>query len=255
MNTLYTPGTIRRATRAARAAVIQQREAAAHSRSQGGRLHLPPNMGQPFAVGGCSKSCGTQPAQAYVDNRGINDCYHEYAKLNNCAMTAVGGGIREHAGGSRFSFPVEPTQSNYFFPVAMSLEALDSADRTLDVAALLTAVTVKNIPQETYHDPNPTAASVDGVSFASYSGKTGAGSKPGIPGWEIAWGPFSRRSFAEFLELTGWDYGASLSDLRVQIYGYASDTLPDSWKCGQHPGMPDKSNDHNGGRGNSASIG
>lgn len=251
---LYPPGTIRAAQRRARAAVLEKRNRNAHPNGRGGKLHKLAGTDQHFAVGGCSDSCNTSETQ--VLNRDINECYHEYARLNDCAMTIVSGGVREHTGGTRFEFSVEPDQSNYFFPVAMSLEAVDSGDRTLDVSALLTAVTIKNVPQETFHQPNPTTTTVVGVSFSSYSGKTGAGSKPGIPGWEIAWGPFSREAFAETLSLIGFDFGPTTSDLRVQIYGYASDSLPTKWKCGRHPGMPDKSaGDIGNGNGRSASIG
>ena len=46
----------------------------------------------------------------------------------------------------------------------------------------LTAVMVKNHPQENYHEPNPSASTVMGVEPAAYDGK----SSGDVPGFEVA---------------------------------------------------------------------
>ncbi|MCH9682963.1 MAG: hypothetical protein K0V04_16120 [Deltaproteobacteria bacterium] len=189
-----------------------------------------------FAVGGgCNAGCKTKGP--VVDRRRhFNDCYHQLAEEFGCPLKVVSGGVRGEAALTSFRFPVVPVQANYFLPIALRLVARSNANALAAVPALLTAVTIKNIPQETFHDPSPTAATVQGVEFAAYFNKSGAGGEHGVPGWEVAWGPFSRDSDAEQLILTGFNFdGAVAGDFRAEIWGYELDSLPMGWRCGQHP--------------------
>lgn len=217
-----------------------------------------------FAVGGCAGGCqptaaatgtataaGTssmachpaptcEPQVPICRPTSINDCYHELASKHGCPLKVASGGELRINGQSRIEFQVEPTQSNYFLPVAVRLSGRASDDPDQLRVWLLTAVMVKNHPQENYHEPNPDALTVVGVESVAYDGKT-AGD---VPGFEIAWGPFSRAAQADNLVLIGWNpYPAGFPlNARAELWGYEIESLPRGWKCGHHPGrtpMPD----------------
>lgn len=239
MTTIYSPSIIQRARAAAARAVRGRQSAAA--------MALPSTKAsEGFAVGGCDQGCSPRPGSSPESRpapctgvafaRTHNECYHELARKHGCPMQVASGGLRGVAAGSPFTFQVQPTQSNFFLPVAVRLVAVNGTNFFTRIPTLLTAVTVKNIPQETYHEPSPTTATVQGVDFTSYDGKSGAGAEYGVPGWEIAWSPFSRISLADQLSLTGINLDvAELADVRAEVWGYEIDSLPSGWQCGRHP--------------------
>lgn len=209
-----------------------------------------------FAVGGCAGGCqptgtatatGTaiphmacqptpscEPSVPICRPTSINDCYHALASKHGCPLKVASGGELRVNGQSRIEFRVEPTQSNYFLPVAVRLSGRASDDPDLLRVWLLTAVMVKNHPQENFHEPNPDALTVVGVESVAYDGKT-AGD---VPGFEIAWGPFSRAAQADNLVLIGWNpyIAGNFLNARAELWGYEIEELPRGWKCGHHPG-------------------
>ena len=200
-----------------------------------------PEQIEQFAVGGCQGSCKPPtpctpvPAQPPVCRPpSINDCYHEIATKYGCPMKVTSGGVLSVDGSSRIAFQVEPTQSNFFLPIAVRLSARSRDDPDQSLIWRLTAVMVKNHPQENYHEPNPSPTTLVGVDSVAYDGKT-AGE---VPGWEVAWGPFSRAANADHLQLVGWNpypIGTFMNP-RAEIWGYEVSTLPTGWQCGHHPG-------------------
>ncbi len=199
-----------------------------------------------FSVGGCDNGCGQPdpcrptpapcgPTPLPCPPSSINRCYHEVAEKHRCALEVASGGQVGVLGESRIAFSVEPAQSNYFLPIAVRLSARSRDDPGLLMVWRLTAVMVKSHPQESYHEPTPTALTVVGVESAAYDG-VGSGK---VPGFEVAWGPFSRVALANHLELVGWNpFGPDTGmDPRAEIWGFPIDGLPTGWKCGQHPGL------------------
>ena len=166
----------------------------------------------------------------------LNDCYHEIAQRYGCPLKVVSGGQVGVGPLERIAFRVEPSQSNYFLPIAVRLSARSRDDPNELLVWRLTAVMVKNHPQENYHDPNPGADTVTGVESVAYDGVT-AGE---VPAFEVGWGPFSREALADHLELVGLNpYPADVvMNPRAELWGYPIDTLPTGWRCGEHPGRP-----------------
>lgn len=216
---------------AADAAVLANRANRARAAVGRSGVRVPsPEEIERFAVGGCNGACSPPVAPA-----SCNDCYHEVAQRYRCPITVVSGGLPAVVGQEQFSFGVEPSLSNYFLPLRVRLSARTREDLTQTMLWRLTAVLVKKFPQESYHEPNPDADTVVGVESVAYDGVTSGK----MPGFEVAWGPFARSALADNLELFGWsphDVGTTISP-RAEIWGYCIDTLPDGWKCGQHPGM------------------
>ena len=191
-----------------------------------------------FSVGGgCGGNCqptNCGPPMACRPSS-LNDCYHVVAQKYGCPLKVASGGEVDVAALGRVSFRVEPSQSNYFLPIAVRLSARLRDDPTQLRVWRLTAVMVKNHPQENYHEPNPSATTVVGVESVAYDGRT-AGE---VPAYEVGWGPFSRSALAEHLELVGINLSpADIINPRAEIWGYPIDTLPIGWKCGEHPGRP-----------------
>lgn len=190
-----------------------------------------------FAVGGCGGHCRPapcSPSPAICRPSSINDCYHHVANRYGCPMKATSGGQINVDGQSRIAFRVEPTQSNFFLPVFVRLSARSRDDPDQLLVWRLTAVMVKSHPQENYHEVNPSGSTLVGVESVAYDGKT-AGD---VPGWEVAWGPFSRAANADPLQLVGWNpYPAgTFMNPRAEIWGYEISCLPTGWECGKHPG-------------------
>src|SRR5690606_27055990 len=161
-----------------------------------------------FAVGGCGGTCSAdtstmacqpmvhcQPQVPICRPTSINDCYHHLATKHGCPLKVTSGGQIRVDGQQRIEFQVEPTQSNYFLPVAVRLSGRGTDDPDQTRVWLLTAVMVKSHPQENYHEPNPSATTVVGVESVAYDGKT-AGD---VPAFEVAWGPFARSANADNL--------------------------------------------------------
>jgi hypothetical protein len=212
-----------------------------------------------FAVGGCGSNCSTDtstmacqpiahcaPQVPVCRPTSINDCYHLVASKYGCPLKVTSGGHLRVNGQERIEFRVEPTQSNYFLPIAVRLSGRSSTDPDQVRVWLLTAVMVKNHPQENYHQPNPDGSTVVGVESVAYDGKT-AGE---VPGFEVAWGPFSRAAQADNLVLVGWNpYPVgTILNARAELWGYEIEALPQGWKCGHHPGrLPQPSPDPSSG--------
>lgn len=212
-----------------------------------GEVQLPtPEQIEQFSVGGCDKGCmppthcaPPPPPTAcrppsMCRPRPMNDCYHEIASKYGCPMKATSGGQINVDGQSRISFIVQPTQSNFFLPISARLSARSRDDPDQMLVWQLTAVMIKNHPQENYHEPNPGPTTLVGVESVAYDGNTTGE----VPGREVAWGPFSRANDTERLELVGWNpypVGAFMNP-RVEIWGYEISQLPAGWECGKHPG-------------------
>ena len=234
------------ARRAAKDAVASHRAA----KSGDGPPTRPPTPEEieRFAVGGGGRGdCGCAPTPPSCTPTAtcmplpsrpssLNDCYHEIAQRYGCPLKVVSGGQIGVEPMGRISFSVEPSQSNYFLPVAVRLSARSREDPNELLVWRLTAVMVKNVPQENYHDPNPGAETVTGVESVAYDGRT-AGD---VPAFEVGWGPFSRKALADHLELVGLNpYPQdAVMNPRAEIWGYPIETLPAGWKCGEHPGRP-----------------
>ncbi|MCH9681296.1 MAG: hypothetical protein K0V04_07680 [Deltaproteobacteria bacterium] len=231
------------ATRAADNAVLVHR--ARKAREAESVLDRPtPEQIERFSVGGCGTGCERTCANPLAVHRpaSINDCYHEVADKYGCPLKATAGGRLSVDGLGRIEFIVQPTQSNYFLPVfaRLSARARDDPDQLL--VWRLTAVMVNHHPQENYHVPNPTAATLQGVESTAYDGKT-AGD---VPGWEVAWGPFSREAQAHHLTLVGFNPypPGTFMNARATLWGYEIPGLPVGWVCGFHPGCRPKAPDN-----------
>ncbi|MEX1365182.1 MAG: hypothetical protein AB1Z98_18790 [Nannocystaceae bacterium] len=190
-----------------------------------------------FAVGGCGGNCppmACSPQPMPCRPSSLNDCYHEVAQKYGCPLKVASGGVIGVDGQARIAFRVEPVQSNYFLPIAVRLTGRSRDDPDQLLIWRLTAVMVKNQPQENYHEPNPSVDTVVGVESVAYDGRT-AGE---VPAYEVGWGPFSRSAMADHLELVGWNgYPAGVfMTARAEIWGYPINTLPEGWSCGTHPG-------------------
>ncbi|MCX4239176.1 hypothetical protein [Paraliomyxa miuraensis] len=230
------------ADRAVLASRAQRAERAKAAASEPPTIRPPsPEEIERFAVGGCGTGCQPSPNTATCQPQvpicrptSINDCYHEVASKHGCPLKVTSGGVQRVDGQNRIEFRVEPTQSNYFLPIAVRLSGRGSTDPDQIRVWLLTAVMVKNHPQENYHQPNPDASTVVGVESVAYDGKT-AGD---VPAFEVAWGPFSRAAQADNLVLVGWNpYAAGMFlNARAELWGYEIEALPQGWKCGHHPG-------------------
>lgn len=228
------------ARRAARDAVASHRAA----KSGGSPPIRPPTPEEieRFAVGGGGGDCGCAPTPPTTCTptpcrpSSLNDCYHDIAQRYGCPLKVVSGGQVGVGPLERIAFRVEPSQSNYFLPIAVRLSARSRDDPNELLVWRLTAVMVKNHPQENYHDPNPGAGTVTGVESVAYDGVT-AGE---VPAFEVGWGPFSREALADHLELVGFNpYPADVvMNPRAELWGYPIDTLPAGWRCGEHPGRP-----------------
>src|SRR5690606_6200218 len=99
----------------------------------------------------CSADTSTMACQPQVPicrPTSINDCYHEVASKYGCPLKVTSGGVQRVDGQNRIEFRVEPTQSNYFLPIAVRLSGRASDDPDQVRVWLLTAVMVKNHPQE-----------------------------------------------------------------------------------------------------------
>lgn len=198
-----------------------------------------PEQIERFAVGGCGGLCEPQACRPQVSlcrPGSVNDCYHEIATKYGCPLKVASGGQANVDGQSLISFTVEPIQSNVFLPIALRLTARSRDDPDQVLVWRLTAVSIKNKPQEVYHNLNPTATTMGGVESAAYHTKT-AGE---VPAFEVAWGPFARSAMADHLVLTGWNpYPAgTFMNPRAELWGYPLDALPTGWTCGCHPGRP-----------------
>ncbi len=218
------------ARKAADGAVLAHR-----ARKAGTALHRPtPDEIEAFAVGGCDTGCHPPTAAPICRPTSINDCYHEVARKYGCPMKATSGGQLSVDGQGRIEFTVEPTQSTYFLPIHVRLSARARDDPDQLLMWRLTAVTVNHHPQENYHETNPTALTLEGVESVAYDGKT-AGD---VPGWEVAWGPFSRQAQANDLTLIGFSPypPGTFMNPRAEIWGYEIKYLPHKWECGRHPG-------------------
>ncbi|MCH9680255.1 MAG: hypothetical protein K0V04_02385 [Deltaproteobacteria bacterium] len=235
------------AHRAADSAVLAHRARKAQSAESVIERPTPEQIEQ-FAVGGCGGQCNSRPFPDNVPCRptSVNDCYHEVAQKYGCPMKVTSGGQLGVDGTERIAFTVEPQQSTYFLPIFVRLtgRARDDPDQLL--VWRLTAVSVNGHPQENYNQPTPTLATLVGVESVAYDGKT-AGDQPG---WEVAWGPFSRSSMASELTLIGFNpYPAGTFMIaRAELWGYEIRALPAGWECGHHPGCRPKPNG-NGGNG------
>ena len=197
-----------------------------------------------FAVGGCGGGCGggcsdsvpMLPQICRPDT--INDCYHKVASDYGCPLKVTSGGVYAQPGGGVVRFQVEPIQSNFFLPVAARYVVYDATNPDTLRFLLVTAVSIKNIPQENYHVPNPTALTVAGMDTRSFSSKISGEQTLAV---QVAWGPFARVALAEHLEVTGWSqYAVGVSiNVRLEIWGYELPNLPGGWNCGYHPAKPD----------------
>lgn len=190
-----------------------------------------------FAVGGCGGNCAPtscMPPPTPCRPTSLNDCYHEIAEKYSCPLKVASGGVASVDGQGRIAFRVEPVQSNYFLPIAVRLTGRSVADPDRLMVWRLTAVMVQNQPQENYHDPNPTAATMMGVESVAYDGRS-AGE---VPAFEVGWGPFSRSAMSDHLELVGFNPydAAEAMTARAEIWGYPINALPEGWTCGKHPG-------------------
>lgn len=189
-----------------------------------------------FAVGGRGEDCGCKdPQMAQVCRPdSINDCYHEVAGKYGCPLKVTSGGVLNTAGQAIVSIPVEPVQSNFFLPIAMRLVVRDFTNPDTRRFFRLTAVTIKNIPQENYHFPVPTAATVGGVDSSAYFDKISGETTLAV---QVAWGPFARQALAENLLLTGFSQYAInvVINAYCEIWGYEIPNLPQGWTCGHHP--------------------
>jgi hypothetical protein len=164
----------------------------------------------------------------------INSCYHRVAEELGCPMKVASGGDLGVVGGTIVTIRVQPTQSDYFLPVAVRLVVRDSTAPDILRFFLLTAVTVKNHPQENFHEVAPDATTVQGVDSSSYNTKTQGDQTLGVA---VAWGPFSRTALADNLVLTGFSryLPGVIIDARAEVHGYELERLPERWKCGVHP--------------------
>lgn len=199
-----------------------------------------------FAVGGePGKPCRCNEPNNGCDQRlvmsacrpvDVNSCYHRIAEEHGCPMKIASGGDYAVAGGGIVTIRVQPVQSDYFLPVAVRLVVRDNAAPDTLRFFMLTAVAVKNHPQENFHETTPTMATEQGVDSSSYNTKTQGDRTLGV---EVAWGPFARTALADNLVLTGISrYGGGVTiDCRAEIHGYELDQLPKGWKCGVHPSM------------------
>lgn len=227
------------ATKAADAAVLSHRAHRARAAVSGELVvHEPtPEEVEQFSVGGCNQCPPPAPYPIPCGPMSVNDCYREIAQRYRCRLTVASGGQLNVDGGDIIRFAVEPENSNYFLPLYVRLTARAVGDPSTMLVWRLTAVSIKNMPQENYHEPNPSADTVVGVESAAYDNRTASD----IPGVEVAWGPFSREALANHLELVGWQpYPPDIAmHPRVEIWGYPVDELPKGWKCGVHPGCVD----------------
>lgn len=239
---MFTSKEIQRAAAAAKKAVAQVR---------GGKAIIPatPREVQTFAVGapppnggGCGGRCRgdcSSPRSAGCRPSSFNACYHDLAAKHRCPLKVCSGGIRDLAAATGGSFRVQPTLANYFLPVAIRAIARDNAAPSTELVARMTAVHINGVPQEVYNNTAPAAAGIDGVEINAYSGKTGVGGDDpaaNIPAYEVAWGPFSRDSMADQLQIyVVNDDPALAADIRVEIWGYPLGSLPQGWTCGHHP--------------------
>ncbi len=233
------------AHRAADSAVLAHRARKARSAESVIEPATPEQIEQ-FAVGGCDdRRARPYPESVPCRATSVNDCYHEVAQKYGCPMKVTSGGQLGVDGTDRISFTVEPQQSTYFLPIFVRLSARSRDDPDQLLVWRLTAVAVNGHPQENYNEPTPTPATLVGVESVAYDGKT-AGDQPG---WEVAWGPFSRSSMASELALIGFNpypVGTFMTP-RAEIWGYEIRALPAGWECGHHPGCVPKPN---GGGGN-----
>ncbi|MCH9682013.1 MAG: hypothetical protein K0V04_11305, partial [Deltaproteobacteria bacterium] len=222
------------AHRAADSAVLAHRARKAQSAASIVERPTPEQIEQ-FAVGGCDGGC-TRPFPASVPCRptSVNDCYHQVAQTHSCPMKVTSGGQLSVDGSERIAFTIEPQQSTFFLPIFVRLSARARDDPDQLLVWRLTAVLVNGHPQENYNQPTPTAATLVGIESVAYDGKT-AGDQPG---WEVAWGPFSRSSMASELTLIGFNPypPGTFMNPRAELFGYGVRVLPDGWECGHHPG-------------------
>lgn len=196
-----------------------------------------------FAVGGRNGDCGCGGGKTQLEAAGVcrptdlNDCYHKLAAEYGCPLKVTSGGVYSRPGGAIWTFNVQPIQSNYFLPVAGRFIVRDSTNPDTRRYALVTAVSIRNIPQENYYFPQPDATTVGGMDTSSFFDKISGEKTLGV---EVAWGPFAREAFAEHLQIIGFSQYAVnvLIGVRLELWGYEVPNLPKGWECGKHPTAP-----------------
>lgn len=139
------------------AAVLDARARRAREVINGPTIRPPtPAEIEHFSVGGCSSGCSTTstppcgPTPSCVPEvpicrpGSINDCYHELATKHGCPLKVTSGGELRVDGQERIEFQVEPTQSNYFLPVAVRLSGRAADDPDQNRVWQLTAPQANN---------------------------------------------------------------------------------------------------------------
>lgn len=143
-----------------------------------------------------------------------------------CDVGMVANVERDVAPGTISTLTMAPVRTNYFQPLAEALQAIDSADATLNRRCEIQAIEINNIPQEAFSN-GPVLGSASAALVDFFGTKFDGYGKP------VGYGIYSQAALINVFTYGFVNIDTAALDLYGIHFGNPLDVLPPGYVAGQ----------------------